>query len=98
MGMLSNLGNSLKKSLGLKGPSGEELRAMSEAEAAAERSRLKVERRHARLESGFLETEGMGKRRQARISFGNKERITSLTPQQRSLRESGRFDSNRLVL
>ena len=96
MGMLSNLGNSLKKTLGLKGPSGEEIAAESQAAALKERDRLRTENAERRQETGLLQK--LAKRRDVSLSFGDAERDANRTSEQRSLRSSGRFNSNRLVL
>ena len=67
MGMLSNLGNSLKKTLGLKGPSGEEIAAESQAAALKERERLRTENAERRQETGLLQK--LAKRRDVSLSF-----------------------------
>lgn len=98
MGMLSNLGNSIKKSLGLKGPSGEELQAGRDANYTAEQLRLQRAERDAHEAAGFGATGGKGIARKGKLSFGNERLLRKLDPGQRSLRSIGRFSENRLVL
>lgn len=98
MGALSNLGNSIKRRLGLTGPSEQELRAISNAAQVREQAILEQQKVVSREEAAFLQTEGRGLKRQARITFGDAERSKNLSAERKSLRSSGRFTTDRLVL
>ena len=98
MGMLQNLGGSLKRRLGLTGPSEEELKGIANANSLKQQRMLEQEKQLSLEEASFLETEGQGVKRQAKLTFGDTERQRNLTKEQRSLRSSGRFSTDRLVL
>ena len=98
MGWLSKQLGSVGKRLGFDQPSAGDLRSQSENARAAEMLRLEAEERKRRREAVFLETEGEGKRRTAKLSFGNEAALDAEDPDTRSRRALGRFDEERLIL
>lgn len=95
MGMLSNLTKSIGKSLFGEAPN--TAQAQRDAEQR-ERGRLSLIEKKKKRESQFFTTEGEGKRRFAELSFGNEDELDELSEDRRSLRASGRFADDRLVL
>ncbi|MCP4342370.1 MAG: hypothetical protein GY799_26710 [Desulfobulbaceae bacterium] len=93
--MLKNLGASVKRRLGLEAPNTSQ--AQFDAQQR-ERERLLGIERAKKRESRFLVTEGEGRRRFAKLSFGNEDELEEDTEDRRSLRRSGRFTEDRLVL
>lgn len=70
-------------------------------ETEAERKeRLELEQleKETRAEARFLSAEGKGLRRQAELSFGSQRRDKERGTEAASVRATGRFGSNRLVL
>lgn len=98
MGMLQNLGASVKGRLGLDGPSEEELAAIRKKAQQDEFRRLDVERKVKRREAKFLQTVGEGKRRDVNLSFGNTDDLDEESEDLQSRRATGRFKEARLVL
>ena len=97
MGMLSNLVESVGKSLGLGGgQSSSDLERANLAAEARERKRLEEEERVRKSEARFMRTEGLGKRRFGTLQFGDS--TDRLDPEQKSVQATGRFGSDRLVL
>lgn len=95
MGMLSNLVSSVGKSLFGEAPNTGQAQWKAEQR---ERERLLGIERKKKREARFFTTEGEGKRRFAALSFGNEDELDELSEDRRSLRASGRFADDRLVL
>ena len=97
MGMLKNLGASIKRRAGLDVD--EEALAHANWEAKIkEKERLEAIARKKKGEARFFDIEGQGKRRFAKLSLGNEEDLDAVGEDRRSLRASGRFTDDRLVL
>lgn len=96
MGWLSKQMNSITKRLG--GGSTPNPRAESRAAEARELQRLKSRELRKQLESRFLQEEGAGKRRETQLSFGDEFEQEQMSADERSLRSTGKFAKNRLVL
>lgn len=96
MGMLSNLGKSIKKSLGMTGPSGEELQAKTKAAYAAEQERLKWQE-EKRLAEGKRQAH-LTDRLNVGLTFGDRDRMENIGAERRQLRATGRFQEDRLIL
>lgn len=103
MGMLKNLGASIKGRLGLSGGDtkmwGHGVYGSADfiAEMGEHQRLLKIERKK-KAEARFFDTEGAGKRRFAKLSLGNEEELDELSEGERSQRATGRFADDRLVL
>ena len=86
------------KKAGLKPGEGPDLSGVASAAEAAEKIKLFKEEQKRKKEAQFMNTEGKGLRRQASLSFGNTELLDEQGTEGKSIRATGRFDSNRLVL
>lgn len=96
MGMLSNLGKSIKGSLGLEGPSGEDLKARAREAYTNEQKRLQFIEDEKREEA--KRAEHIEKMTDVGLTFGDTRRARNLGTERRSLRATGRFNEDRLVL
>ena len=80
------------------GYSGENAKANAEAWRLDEIRKLEAIEADKRAEAKFLTTEGQGMRRQATLTFGNQDEQRQRTKEQTSVRATGRFEENRLIL
>lgn len=76
-----------------------DIRGNLESAKKRERDRLaKIKDRDESFVDRFFKTEGQGLRRQNILSFGNEDDLDEMDEDERSLRATGRFAENRLVL
>lgn len=97
MGFLSSAIGTVANAFGLGGDE-VDTDAIQRRAYEREQKKLKREEENRKYESKFLVTKGAGARRDVELSFGNRDELDALSKDQQTVRKTGRFQDNRLVL